>query len=383
MLALLSCNGGVTTMGDGPATRLLVATLHGVHVFRRASSSDIWRLTDRKLIDWHISALLFEPRSGLVFAGGHYDAGLWVSDDLGENWAPCNNGLESRHIYTLAAQERPDGTTLWLGTEPPMLYRSTDLGKSWQAMPGMLKVRNTEKWTFPPPPHVAHVKNIAFHPDQPDTIYICIEQGALLRSTDGGASWDEVIGYESGEDFFYNDNHRVLIRPSDPEDFLMNGGEGLYRYRHGEWTHLTTRDDRIGYPDAMFLDPRDENGVIMAGPQNAPRKWREQEKPMADPTVLYSADGGKSWERLGQGLPRIVGNIEGMGLHNWGEGFSLYAGTATGEIFHSDDCGQHWSLLADRLPPVSKGGHYRWFLSDERRNEIEEELRKQKAGAHS
>ncbi|OYW85127.1 MAG: hypothetical protein B7Z20_09665, partial [Sphingobium sp. 32-64-5] len=87
----------------------------------------------------------------------------------------------------------------------------------------------------------------------------------------------------------------MLFRPSDPDDFLMNGGEGLYRSRHGRWEHLTTRDDRIGYPDAMFLDPRDENRVIMAGPQNAPRKWREQDVPMADPTVglrLFSEFGG-------------------------------------------------------------------------------------------
>jgi len=380
MLALLSCNGGVVTEGDGPPTRLLAATLHGIHIFERARGGD-WRLTGRKLIDHHISALALEPRSGLLFAGGHYDAGLWVSDDRGESWTPCNEGLESRHIYTLAVQQRPEGAVLWLGTEPPMLYKSTDLGRSWQALPGMLKVKNTDKWTFPPPPHVAHVKNIAFHPARPDDIYICIEQGALLKSADGGESWDEVTGYESGEDFFYNDNHRVLFRPSDPDDFLMNGGEGLYRCRHGQWTHLTTRDDRIGYPDAMFLDPRDENGVIMGGPQNAPRKWREQDVPMADPTVLYSADGGETWAPLGTGLPKITGNIEAMGMHVRPGGFSLYAGTATGEIFHSDDCGAHWSLLADRLPPISKGGHYRWFLSDERRAEIEAELKQQKIAA--
>ncbi|BAK66576.1 conserved hypothetical protein [Sphingobium sp. SYK-6] len=380
MLALLSCNGGTVTTGEGPATRLLAATLHGVHIFERAPGEP-WRLVDRKLIDYHISAILHEPESGLLFAGGHYEAGLWVSEDLGENWTPYNEGLQSRHIYTLAAQQREEGTVLWLGTEPPMLYKSTDLGRSWTALPGMLKVKNTDKWTFPPPPHVAHVKNVAFHPDRPDEIYICIEQGALLKSDDAGETWDEVTGYESSEDFFYNDNHRVLIRPSDPDDFLMDGGEGLYRSAHGVWTHLTTRDDRIGYPDAMFLDPRNENGVIMGGPQNPPRKWREQDTPMADPAVLYSADGGATWETMGVGLPKIVGNIEAMGLHSFGDAFSLYAGTATGEIFHSDDCGETWSLLAERLPPISKGGHYRWFLTDERRAEIEEELRKQKTAA--
>ncbi len=376
MLAILSCNGGTVTHGDGPATRLLVATLHGVRVLEREGAHAPWRAGRVALADHHVSAVLFEPVSGKVFAGCHYDGGLWMSDDLGDSWEQVGNGLESRHIYTIAAQPLADHVRLWLGTEPPMLYASDDLGGSWAAKPGMLKVANTDKWTFPPPPHVAHVKNIAFHPARPDDIFICIEQGALLRSRDAGETWHDVTGYESSADFFYNDNHRVIFKPSDPDDFVMNGGEGLYRSCKGEWTHLTTRDDRIGYPDAMFRDPHDERTLIMGGPQNAPRLWREQETPMADPTVLRSTDDGVTWHLLGEGLPRIVGNIEGMGMHVHGDGYSLYAGTATGEVFHSDDRGEHWSLLADHLPPISKGGHYRWFLTDQRRAEIEEELRK-------
>jgi len=379
MLALLSCNGGVVTQGDGVATRLLVATLHGIRSFERAALADPWRPADVALPDFHVSTLLHDRQSGVTLAGCHYDGGLWRSTDAGRTWQPSNEGLQSRHIYTMELQRRPEGTALWLGTEPPMLYRSDDLGQSWQARPGMLKVANTDKWTFPPPPHIAHVKNIAFHPARPDSIFICIEQGALLRSDDAGETWSEVTGYASSEDFFYNDNHRVIFKPSDPEDFVMNSGEGLYRSTHGTWRHLCDRSARIGYPDAMFRDPYDERALIMAGPQHAPREWREQDKPMANPTVLRSPDEGETWIELASGLPRITGNIEAMGLHDFGGGFSLYAGTATGEVYHSDDRGEHWSLLAENLPPISKGGHYRWFLTDERRAEIEEELRKYKA----
>lgn len=378
MIALLSCNGGTVTQGDGPPTKLLVATLHGVRIFTRDAVGDAWRQEATRLPEHHVSALLLDADSQRLFAGCHYDGGLWRSDDQGTTWVQCNEGLESGHIYALAAQKLEDRTRLWLGTEPPMLYSSADGGAHWRKHPGMLKVRNTDKWTFPPPPHMAHVKDIAFPPDRPEEIYICIEQGALLRSQDGGETWDEVTGYESEEDFFYNDNHRVIFKSSDPDDYVMNGGEGLYRNSHGEWRHLTTRDDRIGYPDAMFRDPFDEAILIMAGPQNPPRLWREQDVPMADPTVMRSTDDGETWHLLGKGLPKIVGNIEAMGMHVTKTGYSLYAGTATGEVFHSDDRGETWSLLADSLPPISKGGHYRWFLTDERRAEIEDELRRTK-----
>ena len=194
-------------------------------------------------------------------------------------------------------------------------------------------------------------------------------------SEDAGQSWVELDQYADAEkDFFRNDNHRVLIKPSDPQDMFMCGGEGLYRSRDAgqTWQHVTNRDFTVGYPDAMFLDPRDDNALFMAGPHNPPRMWREQDKPMADPAVLHSADNGATWRKLGTGLPeQIVGNIEAMSLYHSGAQISLFTGTATGEVYGSDDAGETWSLVADQLPPISKGGHYRWFVDDQQRQEIE------------
>jgi hypothetical protein len=48
-----------------------------------------------------------------------------------------------------------------------------------------------------------------------------------------------------------------------------------------------------------------------------------------------------------------------MSMNVWPEGFSLFAGTTDGRIFFSDDEGESWSTIAERLPPVSKAGHYR------------------------
>lgn len=355
---------------------LLVATVDGLHVFRRPAADAPWRLHARKLTGRHISALLWEPRSGLLLAGAHGDGGLWASTDGGEHWARRMDGIESKHIYCLAAQHRGDNTVLFAGTEPVALYRSDDLGAAWQGVPALERVPGQERWTFPPPPHVAHTKNVSSHPDEPTTLYVCIEQGALLKSIDDGESWFEESGYASEEDVFYNDNHRVLIKPSNPRELFLCGGEGLYYSADAgrSWEHLTGRDARVGYPDAMFIDPRDENVLYMAGPRHAPRRWGQDG--IADPTVLRSPDGGRSWSEIREGLPaRIVGNIEAMGLYHWDEEVMLVAGTATGEVFASENAGQRWSLVAEGLPPISKGGHYRWFVSAERRAAIEARMR--------
>jgi photosystem II stability/assembly factor-like uncharacterized protein len=308
----------------------------------------------------------------MLFAGAHGAGGLWVSSDQGRNWSPRADGIEHRHIYSLALQYRGESAVLFVGTEPAALYRSDDLGASWQELAGLCKVPGTERWTFPPPPHLAHVKNIAFHPSAPETLYVCIEQGALLKSVDDGQTWFEEAGYASNEDFFENDNHRVRIRRSNANELFMCGGEGLYFSANAgrEWQHLTGRDHRVGYPDAMFIDPHDDNVIYMAGPRFAPRRWGESG--VADPTVMRSLDGGHSWSDYREGLPKVIrGNIEAMGLHYWSDGIMLVAGTATGEVFIREPADGPWSLLADNLPAVSKGGHYRWFLSFEERARIE------------
>ncbi|WP_322094297.1 WD40/YVTN/BNR-like repeat-containing protein [Paraburkholderia bannensis] len=376
MIAILSCNGGTVTHGEGPATTLLVATLRGMQVFGRSGEADTWRLTRTALEHLHVSALLYEPESKSLFAGAHGNGGLWVSEDLGMNWKPCSEGIKSAHIYTLAAQPRAQGVVLYAGTEPSALYRSDDLGRRWTEVSAMLEVPGQERWEFPPPPHIAHVKNVAFHPDEPQTLYVCIEQGALLKTVDDGRTWTEPRSYESGQDKFYHDNHRVLIRRSNPAQLFMCGGEGLhYSADAGEsWTHLMTRADAIGYPDAMFIDPRDENVLYLGGPGNAPREWAARRS--ADAKVLRSVDGGVTWQPIRNGLPEeIVGNIEGMGLYHWDDRIMLIAGTATGEVYASEDDGANWYTVATGLPPISKGGHYRWFLDVAAREKVEDKMR--------
>jgi len=376
VIACLSCNGGTATAGETPATVLMVATIRGLHVLGRQGPGSPWSLQRQSLAELHVSSLLWEPVSGLLFAGAHGGGGLWVSADRGASWSPRMEGIEHKHVYTLAAQYRGGRTVLLAGTEPAAVYRSDDLGVTWRTLGSLTAVPGSDQWTFPPPPHIAHVKNIAFHPDEPETLYVCIEQGALLKSVDDGRTWFEEAGYASDDDFFSNDNHRVLIKPSNRDALYMCGGEGLYASSDGgrHWEHLTRRDDRVGYPDAMFIDPRHDDVLYMAGPRLPPRRWGESR--LADPTVLRSRDSGRHWQEIREGLPSpIVGNIEAMGLYHWSDRVMLVAGTATGEVFACEEAGGVWEQLATGLPPISKGGHYRWFLPPGERGRIEERMR--------
>jgi photosystem II stability/assembly factor-like uncharacterized protein len=377
VFACLSCNGATVTSSDRPADRLHVATVRGIVTLKRAAEGAPWPIAAEALCDRHVSALLLEPRTGKLFAAAHHDGGIAVSDDDGATWRDASRGLAQRHVYTLALQQRGDQTVLFAGVEPAAIYRSDDLGYSWRELPALRDVPKTELWNFPPPPYLAHVKNIAFDPSAPATIYVSVEQGALLKTVDDGASWVELESYEdTSEDRFRHDIHRVLVKPSDPSWLFMLTGDGTYRSRDAgaDWEHTTNRAHTIGYPDAGFIDPRDENILFIGGPKNSPRLWGTER--CANATVMRSDDGGTTWRECRAGLPAmIVGNIEAMGMHHAGKHVMLSAGTATGEVFVSDDAGLHWSTAATGLAPISKGGHYRWFLSDDERADIERRMR--------
>src|SRR5436190_8807249 len=157
MYVCLSPNGRSQSQSDEPAMSLLVGTVKGVYTLQRSSLAGRWEMAARALSDRHISSLLHETRSDTIFAGAHNNGGLFASTDGGKTWEERTTGLSSQHVYSLAAQERDGSVVLYAGTEPAALHRSYDLGETWQELSSLTDVPNTEKWTFPPPPHIAHV----------------------------------------------------------------------------------------------------------------------------------------------------------------------------------------------------------------------------------
>ena len=362
MTACLAPNGQNVFRGGGPCTRVLVGTRDGMSVLERAPGGS-WTTGGMQLPGSHISCAMYESKHRGFFAGVH-GGGVYFSADEGRTWQPRSRGITFQHAFTLGYAEPPYGVVLYAGTEPAALFKSHDYGQTWEELPAVRAVPGTDKWTFPPPPHVAHAKTLAVDPRNQEVMYLGVEQGALLKSTDAGASWRELDGYSKPDDDVYRDIHRVLLRPSNPDEIFMTGGMGLYHSADaGEtWEHLTGRDFRIGYPDQLFFSPVDDSILIMAGSAKNPGAWRQSHD--ADSTIMRSADLGKTWAPLGTGLPaHIRGNMEAMSMYVWQDGpkltFGLLAGTTDGDVFYSENEGQSWERIASGLPPVSKGGHYR------------------------
>jgi photosystem II stability/assembly factor-like uncharacterized protein len=346
-------HGGTTMYTSAyPSEEVLVGTREGIVTIQRNAGGSGWHVAQRALTDRHIHAIIAEPTSGTLFAGAH-KGGLFASSDGGKTWVERNSGLNENDIYSLAAATVDGTTRIYAGTEPAHLFVSDDLGESWRELPALRSVPGTEKWSFPAPPHIGHLKHINFDPRDAKTVYASIEVGGLLRSNDAGETWTVIPG-------MYEDVHRTVINPAQPGRIYVTGGDGVYATSDAgaSWEHWTTRESELGgYPDVLVFDQNDPNLMFIAAAQCSPGEWRKSH--FAGARVSRSRDGGKTWEVLTGGLPdRLQASIEAMCLEQNGKSATILFATTAGEVYYSDDEGETWSIAVNGLAPITKGGHY-------------------------
>ena len=351
----LSPNGvDVYRVGQAPDD-VLVATVDGVARVR--CDGGRWRVEAAGLKGLHVSSLMRDPR-GHLFAGIH-GVGLYRSRDDGAHWELARSGIAEDQVFSLACRETRSGIELYAGTEPAHLYRSTDDGDHWQELSGVRAVASVAQWNFPAPPFAAHVKHVAFDPRDERVLYVCVEQGALLKSEDGGMTFRDVP-FQDGSYVLNRDTHRVILNPRDPDEIFLPGGDGIAASRDAgkTWRHLTTPQMRVSYPDHFYVSPEEEGVLYAAGGGDPPNVWRETGDARA--AIVISRDNGESWTQVGDGLPgQLPGNIEAVTMAQWPGAFGFVAGTTDGEIFASFDHGRDWRLIAGGLPAVSKSVHAR------------------------
>jgi len=344
---------GGTTIYSSPSLskEVLVGTREGIAIIARDGSE--WRIAEHAITDKHVSAIIKEPESGLMFAGA-FHGGIHVSADDGRTWEPRGNGLTQNDVYSLAARRINGRVRVFAGTEPAHLFVSDDLGLNWSDIPSLRSVPSVPKWSFPAPPHIGHVKHINLEPDDPMSIYAAGEVGGLLKSTDGGEHWVEFPS-------LYEDVHRLMIHPAGPKFLYAVTGRGLYVGPEGgaKWEQWTGRENEIGgYPDGFVYRPSDPKLMFMTAAHDAPGTWRTTH--FAGTRISRSKDGGRSWEILKNGLPdRLQASIEAFCLEEAGNSTAIFDATTSGEIFCSEDLGDSWKAIVAGLAPISKGGHYR------------------------
>jgi photosystem II stability/assembly factor-like uncharacterized protein len=367
-MAIGLSHGGTNVYSSSRRSRQVwVGTQDGLVLFERADNGE-WREAARALRGQHISSIIFEPTTGTMFAGAFFGS-VHASADGGKSWQRRDNGIPYQDVYSLASHVVDGQVRVYAGTQPAHLFVSEDLGEHWTELASLRAVSSSSQWSFPAPPHVAHTKFISFDPQDPHTIFACVEQGAFLKSTDLGGSWRELntVGLYKDKDrpveHFY-DVHRALIDPRNPERIYVTGGAGLYvTYTGGgSWERWTSPDWAPDvYPDGFVWNPKNPETMFVAAADHNPVTWRKAGSlAHAGGKIYRSEDGGRNWQKLGGGLPDSLKHEFGaLCLEEADGACSVFGGTTGGEVYCSEDNGHSWKRIAAGLAPISKKGHER------------------------
>jgi photosystem II stability/assembly factor-like uncharacterized protein len=349
MSIMLSHAGTAMSKAAAAPRELIVATMDGVQTLKKTAAG-AWELASTALAGKHIQSIIEAP-GGTLFACAYRD-GVYASEDGGATWSARDQGISIRNVYSLAAATVDGKVRLYAGTEPPHLFTSDDMGRSWRELPGFRKVAGIDKWTFVAEPFKGHAKHIGFDPNDPRVMYVCVEVGALLKSTDGGETWTSLPIPNP-------DMHRTVIDPRDSRRLYTTGGAGLLQtLDDGQtWRPLLARmSNPVGeYADQLVRSQANPDVMLLGATQFSPRTWIDRK--YAGTAIAKSVDGGETWRILRGGLPeRITASIEAMTQVETPQGIEYFFGTTDGEIWHGDQDGERWACIA-KVAPVSKCIH--------------------------
>ncbi len=269
------------------------------------------------------------PEQPNLFYIGVNNGGVWRSDDYGRTWIPIFDQEPTGSIGAIGiAPSNP--AVLYVGSgeglqRPDLsvgdgMFKSTDAGATWKFV-GLGDAQQ--------------IGAVQVDPHDPNRVYVAVlghpygpnKQRGVFRTTDGGASWQNVL---------YKDENTgaigLVIDPTDANRIYAT----LWSARQGPW----------------------ENGA-----------WTGKTS-----GLFRSNDGGTTWEQLTNGLPTGEQGLGRVGVAVApSDPNRLYAlvdaGDRTG-LYRSDDMGAHWQRTNSEGRVSGRGDDFAEVKVDPRNSNI-------------
>ncbi len=278
--------------------------------------------------------LAVNPRDPDTLYVGTSDEGIFESEDGGSTWERLP-GIEHPRVTAVAVS--PLDGAVYAGTEPSALFVSRDGGGSWRELAGMRNLPSAPTWSFPPRPWTSHVRAIALSYADPDLIVAGIELGGVVRSTDGGETWqDQRPGAQP-------DCHSLFAHPGAPE-LLYEAGGGGFALSTDFGDSWESSDDGMGlhYVWGLAADAEDPSLVYASA---APGPGRAHGRGPSGATI-YRRRGEGRWQAALTGLAAFPYAL----CPDPGVQGALYAGLGDGTILRGAEAGERWEEVA-RVSP--------------------------------
>jgi hypothetical protein len=314
--------------------RLYAAT--GDAIVRLDETGDGWTV-ERSLDGSGAQCLAVDPRDADTVYAGLRERGVRRTDDGGRSWTDC--ALPEPGVFSVAVSAA--GGAVYAGTEPSRLFRSDDRGESWRELEALLELPSRPTWSFPPRPWTSHVRWIAPSPHDADLLLVGIELGGLMRSTDGGATWQD---HRPGAQ---PDVHSLTWHPRvEGRAYEAGGGGSAFSEDGGEtWQPADEGRDRQ-YTWSVAVDP-DDPALWYVSASTGPYAAHGGGDPQAR---IYRRRPGDQWRALTGGLPEPVPAMPYALVAADGR---LFAGLADGQLWESSDRGDSWRASRVEGDPIT------------------------------
>ncbi len=262
---------------------------------------------------------------------GTTGGGLWKTDDMGITWRNVSDGYFKTGSVGAVAVAESDPNVVYVGMGEHAVrgvmthsgdgvYKSTDAGKTWKRIGLEL---------------TQHISRIVIDRKDPKTLLVAAQgalyspsqQRGIYKSTDGGATWKNVL--------FVDDKTGAAELSMD-----MNNPRILYA--------------------AMWEHGRRPWQVISGGPGSG---------------LYKSTDQGETWEKLKEGLPEEMGKMSiAVSRSNPEKVYALIESDSdkeAGGLFVSTNAGKKWSRITNDHRLVQRAWYYiELFIDPKNENTI-------------
>jgi len=357
---------------------LFVGTNKGGFILTSGAARQKWNVSGPHLRGYSIDHMAFDPRDGHVYMVANHDIygpEVVSSADFGDTWDTSNaeprfnddSGRSLEKLWHVQPGRPFEPGVIYLGGMPASLWKSEDLGKTWQENTPLQEHETRPKWS--PGAGGLCLHTIILDPENQDRMAVGISAAGYFRTDDGGKTWlrraldlpDDgppspeimeklgIVEYDPDNDKCV---HKVAVDANDPAVQYIQHHTGVFRTRdYGETVEEISEGlpEQFGFP--IVSHPR-KSGHIWVIPNHS-GEFRSSSTGAF--RVYKSEDGGDNWRALTKGLPQENAYFstlrESMAVDG-ADPLGVYIGTKNGILFGSSDEGESWSTVALSLPPI-------------------------------
>jgi len=320
-----------------------------------APTSRVWRLIGPG-ISGGMGDLAFHPRDPKTIYCGTDQGAAFKTINGGLTWdilggaSPSNRGVTTViHPRSIAvAWNNPE--IVWFANR--RVYKSTAGGKA------IVQVKD-------PPFEIWHNKKIYTDPSDDNIVYLhtdVVEQrktkisdGALVRTVDGGETWETVVKWSTNDPHFWSslviDRYSEVVAGKGYQGLYLCGYNNLMWSTNGgaTWTEIKGNLPECIVRDLLVIPGADKGRSLVA---NCLVKGKNQ----LEGYIYRSDDNGRSWVQKTAGITIMGSSYDYFNLANSPAAPNIiyYATGRECLVYRSMNLGETWEIVCNKIDMVIK-----------------------------